>query len=140
MRVNHYNFPDNIPMDEMKELAIEYGLKITLDVPEAVVRKYLFENEYIESIDENVPKNWLEIGTDGDNPRLDEFFERFPYPIKYIQHHISGLKITTIKKLLRKYGGDACSEFFNRSNGEFYGCTPIELSGRNQRVGYKIKA
>lgn len=140
MRINHYEFPDSISMDEMKVLAKEFGLEITLDVPEDVARQYLLEIGCIDTLDQDVPKRWLQITLNGGSEHLDKGFKKFPYPIKYIQHHISGYKITTIKKLLKKYGGNAYSEFFNRSNGEFYGCTPIELTGRNQRVGYKIKA
>ena len=59
MRVTHYIFPDNVPEGEMIELAIKYNLEITLDVPKDVVKQRLYDKGYLESIEQEVPEDWL---------------------------------------------------------------------------------
>ncbi len=98
-------------MDEMKELAVRYGLTVHSQ-SHTFTPKSMADFEYLESLGESV---------------------------KRISRQTPCLKLTEVKKLLRKYGGEGCSEFFNRRDGEFYGCVPIHLEGKNQRVGYIVK-
>ena len=101
--------------------------------------QYFLEKEYIDSLDEEISDDLLVISFDGNSPNAEYIMKQFPYPIKSINHTVSFLKLTEIKKLLRKYGGSGYTEWFHRGNGDFYGCTPIELKGVNPQVGYKIK-
>lgn len=66
---------------------------------------------------------------------------RFPEGIseEVIREHggetISGCSITTAKKLLRKYGGEAWTEHFDR-DGSFFESSPIYLKGNNSNIKY----
>lgn len=118
MKVNYYVFPDTIPMDEMKNLAVEYNLTVYYQREGWVLSPHggMTEERKIELIITNPPA-----------------------PIERISHEIAHMTITEVKKMIRKYGGYGYSYFFNKSTGESYGCTPIELKGKNQQVGYKVK-
>jgi hypothetical protein len=120
MKVNYYVFPDNIPLETMKQLAIEYGLTVYYDHP---------DGWELNCSNERITKERL----------IELVITNPPAPIKAIEHTLRFLKVTTVKQLIRKYGGHGFTEFYNRRDGEFYGCTPIELKGRNQQVGYKVK-
>lgn len=111
MKIHYYTFPEGIPMEKMKELAVRYGLTVHS-------QRYRFSPNSMDDFDE---------------------LERLGDTIIRIDRQTSCCKLSEIKKLLRKYGGEGCTEFFNKRDGEFYGCVPIHLEGKNQRVGYIVK-
>ena len=68
--------------------------------------------------------------------------EQKPFPEGYEERdeankwrHIEGIKVSTAKKLLRQYGGQAYTYHIDR-DGTVFETTPITVKGNNSRFQY----
>lgn len=55
--------------------------------------------------------------------------------VNYVEDTIGGIKISSVKKLLKEYGGCGWTEHCERDGGVFE-TTEIKLSGNNSRFKY----
>ena len=55
--------------------------------------------------------------------------------VEYIDRTIAAISLKKAKELMKKYGGAAWTEHYDRS-GTFFEATPIKLSGNNSKVKY----
>lgn len=112
-RRNFYTFPDDFEITN--EMVVEYGL--------GVHYKYIFEGkEYNETA---YPRDlgWWD--------RYKEWGEGFDLNI----NRTISTNVSTIKKLMKKFGGVGFTEHYERDGGLFE-CTPILLKGNNTKFKY----
>lgn len=112
-RRSFYRFPEN--MEITNEIVVEYGL--------AVHYKYIFEGKEYE--ERAYPKDlgWWN--------RFKEWGEGYEL---IIDRTLEG-KVSTIKKLMKQYGGEGFTEHYERDGGIFE-LTPILLKGNNTKFKY----
>lgn len=111
-RRNFYRFPED--MEITKEMAVEYGLEVEY--------KYMYGGE--EHTEYGYPKS-LEWFDRGKEAGCHDFT---------VSRLLEG-KVSTIKKLMKLFGGDGFTEHYERDGGLFE-TTPILLKGNNTKFKY----
>lgn len=71
----------------------------------------------------------------GDTANADFIPESKRDEVDHIDHSIGGLSVTSVKNLIRTYGGFGWTDHCERDGGVFE-TTPIQLSGNNSRFKY----
>lgn len=111
-RRNFYVFPED--MELTKEMIVEHGLEVEY--------KYMYEG-----------KEYTEYGYPRDLGWFDRGKEAGCYDFT-ASRMLEG-KVSTIKKLMKMFGGHGFTEHYERDGGLFE-TTPILLKGNNTKIKY----
>ena len=99
MRINYYQFPNDIPED----ILLKEGCEIVLKNGETIYS-------------ETIPEDKREL-------------------VDHVDNVLYGLKVSSVKSLIKKYGGHGWTDHCERDGGVFE-TTEITLNGNNSKFKY----
>lgn len=124
MRINYYRFPENTPVDVLAQHGCTLWFGPGVEITFRDGTKYTTT----EKIDFTPHE--------GNNYGADEI-EKYRDLFLYAEDTIGGLTVTTVKNLMKEYGGCGWTCHCDRSGGCFE-VTDIKLSGNNSKFKYNV--